>query len=231
MARITFGSIITSINGSIGGITYQTNKSGAIARLRPTNPKKPTSKQSSSIAEFSNLGNIWSTITPAQKVLWNDFAEINPKVDRFGALKILTGYNYFISLNFWVLKLGGVLLSNPPDFSVPAPSTDYTITLIGDEILLTSITGPSTVGLFYIIYGTTIVTTFGRSNFNKSRFLTTIPVNQVLPFALTPFWDNVFGLDFSAVNLSSNFNLSFMIQVVDIDKGITTAGLFKTFSN
>ena len=229
MARITFGAIITSIRGSIGGITFQTNKSGAIARLRPGNPKQPTSKQSNRIVEFSQLAFEWGQLDLLEQTDWNDFAAINPKIDRFGEQKILTGYNFFQALNSWRLKTGGSILVTPLPIPAESPVVDYFIRVdqIGIDIFfLDTKVDPD---LELIIYATGINTTLSRSNFSRAKLLGIVATSIVTPFDITALWSAAIGMDYFTQTTGVPFKISFMLQVVNKTNGNTSVGNFKTF--
>lgn len=230
MARITYTGIIASINGSIGGTTFQTNKSGAIVRLRPKSNKSYTNKQSQKNSAFAGLSFQWGKLSLAQKTLWNEFALINPKINKLGTAKNLTGYNYFQSLNFWLVTLANPILSVPPAYDLPNSITGYDIILGVGGISLSSVVGALGAEYSLAIYATTVTQTLSRSNFNKARLIKVIPSNTGLPLDLTNEWESTFGIDYSDSRNNAQFNISFMILQVRNDSGITSVGNFTTFS-
>ena len=84
MAKVTYGALVTEINGSIGGITFQTNRAGTIARIRPASFRSRTGKQNTEIANFTSLIAGFSALTLAQKQAWDTFASVHTKETKFG---------------------------------------------------------------------------------------------------------------------------------------------------
>ena len=73
MARI-LGSLVGDIRGSIGGMTYSRNVSGAYVRAR-VKPKNPQSvRQMISRYRFGAISQLWRTLMPSQKDGWEVFA-------------------------------------------------------------------------------------------------------------------------------------------------------------
>lgn len=230
MARITYGPLVTKIQGSIGGVTFQTNRSGAIARLRPSNPKAKTAKQSNAMSLFSQTASNWQPLTLAQKILWNDFAAANPKINTFGELKTLTGYSMFLSLNYWRIVKALPILTVPPAYVVPAPIVDYQMSLNPTQLLLDSVDGGVGANLVVITYASAPVVGVTKSTFNRMLFFVANPNIGSYPKDFTALWNSKTGLDYVSLRSTSQFNISAMFQVLDVDSGITSQGLFKTFS-
>jgi len=229
MARVTYGPMITNLQGSIGGVTFQSNRAGAIARLRPTNVKRRTPSQSTRISEFSQLATNWQSLSLADKILWNDYGIANPKITKFGTTKILTGYNYFISLNFWRNFLGLAVLTVPPPFVIPPPPVDFQYNLLIDQFQLESVNFPAGANFRFISYFTPPILNIGKTNFNKMRLLGTSLAPTMLPQNQTAGFNAFFGLDYLSLRDSGNWYMGIMIQTLDITSGLTSAGLFKTF--
>jgi hypothetical protein len=130
MAKILFGNIVADTRGSIGGVTYARNSSGAYARQKvsPVQPETPI--QVATRAQFEDLSKQWPQLTNAQREAWRDFAAHNPVIDRFGLPVTLNGNAMFVRLNRELRAVDPVV-----PFILTPPST-----LIVGELLLTSLT-------------------------------------------------------------------------------------------
>jgi len=121
MARIIYGSIITDIKGSIGGITFQKNASGQVARLKPRKNKTNTQKQRDQQPRLKGLQREWNLLSLTNKILWNDFGVANNKIGLDGQEKTLTGYQWFLTINENRLLFDDSILSAPPVYEIVNP--------------------------------------------------------------------------------------------------------------
>jgi len=80
MARITYG-LITDIRGSIGGLTFQKNASGAIVRLKSTRVINPSNLLANQQRLLASIVALWFTLTNDQKNAWNALAAAHPFID------------------------------------------------------------------------------------------------------------------------------------------------------
>jgi hypothetical protein len=133
MARVTYGSIITDIKGSIGGITFQRNANANIARLRFTRNKKNTQKQVTKITEFQTALSLWGTLDGTEKAAWDTFAAANTKEDKWGVVKTLSGFQYFCSINNYLQLVGVAQVTAPPVWGTPLAVADYTVAAIYND--------------------------------------------------------------------------------------------------
>ena len=133
MARIQFGALITEITGSIGGFTFQKNRSGSIVRLRPSGTKKVSEKQSVQRAKHLSFLSLWQNLTFLQKSSWNDFAVLHPKINSFGQEKVLSGLNWFESVNQNLQAIGQSIVSVPPVYALPTAPENYVFIVSATE--------------------------------------------------------------------------------------------------
>lgn len=129
MAKVYYGSQITDIVGSIGGLTFQSNNSGSIVRLRPSVSKAVTEAQQAKNIIFAEASNAWNALSESQRNLWIAFGAAHQKVDYYGSTKTLSGRNWFMGLYMNALSIGGTPLVSPPTWAVPNPvsSVNYTL--------------------------------------------------------------------------------------------------------
>ena len=122
MARVTYGSGITELAGSIGGVTYQKNASGNIAKLRSNPIVNPTPLQAGYQNNMARLVAFWPTLSQANKDAWNDLAAAHLHTTPWGEEKTLSGYQWFISINLNRLLKYTTFLNSPPVWRVyPSP--------------------------------------------------------------------------------------------------------------
>lgn len=128
MARITYGPLVTEIAGSIGGITFQRNTSGPIAKLKTNPPVNPRAKQSARQQQMAFLVSFWSTLSQVNKGLWNTFAAAHDHTTPWGETKTLSGFQWFLSVNNYRMPTYDTPVSSPPAWQVLDPPEDFTIT-------------------------------------------------------------------------------------------------------
>lgn len=122
MARVTYGSGVTKFAGSIGGVTFQKNASGQIAKLRSNPTVNPTALQAAYQTNFAQLISFWSSLSQANKDTWDAFAVANQHTTPWGDLKYLSGYQWFLSINLnRLLDSLGALSTAPAFFLYSAP--------------------------------------------------------------------------------------------------------------
>ena len=127
MARVTYGSGITEYNGSIGGITYQKNASGNIAKLRSNPAVNPTPLQSIYQTRMAYLVSFWPTLSQANKDLWDAFALLHDHTTPWADIKTLSGYQWFLSCNLKRMLYHSTPISVPPTWAVKSPPPVFTL--------------------------------------------------------------------------------------------------------
>ena len=127
MARVTYGAGVTDYKGSIGGITYQNNVSGSIARLRTRATVNPTAQQASYQNRLAYLVSLWPTISQVQKDAWDTFAAANNHTTPWGDIKTLSGYQWFLSCNLRRMLYHATAITVVPVWAIQAPPDAFTI--------------------------------------------------------------------------------------------------------
>lgn len=127
MARIIYTGIVTSINGSIAGTTFQRSAYGHTIKKKPTivNPNRPNQQQAK--AAMQAISGAWITLTPAVRSAWAAYALAFPVPSRLNPSAILSGHALFNRINFIRVASGNTVLTASPTMvadSIPGPSID-----------------------------------------------------------------------------------------------------------
>lgn len=225
MARVQFAAPITVIKGSIGGWTFHKNRSGNIIRLRGQASKQSTTKQTAAhelhqafLQQFQKLG------LPS-KQLWDTFALTFPKDNKFGEEKILTGQNWFESVNQNRVLVQESILEIPPDHLIPVGVPATTLTIDETAIKLDVATGTDLTDIAFIIRTTfphTRTTTSVRSALRLTKIITTATSGII---DLTTDWETTHGLQYPPSTTAACFTITVMIQTLQKESGITSPGL------
>jgi hypothetical protein len=129
MGKLLYGSQITDIVGSIGGLTFQHSSAGQICRAKPFNSTSMSQAQIERTVYFAQAVAAFKSLSTTQKSLWKSFAAAHPKVNYYGETKILTAQNWFTSLFLNARTVDQSPLLVPPTYVVPTlpsiPTSSY----------------------------------------------------------------------------------------------------------
>ncbi len=227
MARIIYGSIITDIKGSIGGITFQKNGSGTIARLKPRKTKTNTQKQRDQQPRLKEVQRNWNELSLTNKILWNDFASTNKKIGLDGNEKVLTGYQWFITINENRLLFEDSILEVPPVYEIvnPINSISFQWTQTYLRFLLNPSLGGDTVKM--LLYASFIQNSASKFNFNKARLVrifsgSAFDIIHIAENIGTEFWNEYFNSNFPPSLGNKSFYLFGYIRFVGLNSGISS---------
>jgi len=125
MARIKVASPISGIRGTLGGIVFSQNGSGTYARgwARPGLQRRPL--QSFERGLWSNMGVGWRSLSSAQRAGWNTYgaAVAQEKMDPFGDAYYANGWNWFVTINTHLVRMGRSPIAAAPTGATPAIPT------------------------------------------------------------------------------------------------------------
>ncbi len=227
MARIIYGSLVTDIKGSIGGITFQKNGSGQIARLKPRKNQTNTQKQRDQQPRLKQIQREWNLLTLANKLLWIDFASANKKIGLDGQNKTLTGYQWFLSINQNRLLFDDPILSVPPVYEIVNPATS--VNFLWNFISLNLQVLPTTdnINFHYIGYCSFIVNSVSKFDFNKTRLISKQIVSK--GFVLLnwvdggfPLWSDYYDTAFPPNLGNKSFYLVGSVRIISKVSGISS---------
>jgi hypothetical protein len=154
MARVTYGALVTDLAGSIGGITFQQNPSGAIARSRPYTPVNPSIQQSDRQLALIRLVAKWGSLSLAYKDQWNALAAAHNKVNDWGNEVKVSGYQWFISYNLNAFTQGQGPWDYPDTYQLVDPVPAFTLDADASDLWIDFGTPVDFPGTYAGIYAT-----------------------------------------------------------------------------
>ncbi len=227
MARIIYGPIITDIKGSIGGMTFQKNGSGTIARLKPRKTKTNTQKQRDQQPRLKQVQAAWNLLTLINKVLWNDFAAINNKIGLDGQEKKLTGYQWFLTINENRLLISQPILSAPPIYEIVNPILG--IYLSWNQNILDASYNETFPGDKYglLFYASFVLNSASKFDFNKTRLVRKAPIatdgtRAFLRVSDPTWWIPYYNETFPPNLGTKSFYLAVYIRFISKSSGISS---------
>ncbi len=100
-----FPLLLTSMSGSVGGLTFSHNRGGSYVRDRAVPTQPNTAFQAIVKGAFGTLSTAWSaSVTAIQRTAWELYADNTPLVDKLGQSFIPTGLNMYIRGNTGLLQ-------------------------------------------------------------------------------------------------------------------------------
>jgi hypothetical protein len=187
MASILPSGIITDIRGSLGNAVFSKAHSGHTLReyVKPFDAK--TDQQVRQRTLFKRVSSGFSALTAAQVAGWNQLAAGISRPNKFGKMKPLTGFEYYMELCALRLTCGLALPTDPVPL-VQYPAITITIT---DDV------GTNTMNLTasraladteYIILKCSPYYPSGRTRVNKNNVSTfkVLGSTDTLPYNIWP---------------------------------------------
>lgn len=227
MARIIYGSIITDIKGSIGGITFQKNGSGTIARLKPRKTKTNTQKQRDQQPRLKEVQRNWNELSLTNKILWNDFASVNKKIGLDGNEKVLTGYQWFITINENRLLFEDSILEVPPIYEIVNPIDSINFQIAAGSLYLFFNIG-DIPGFTKVLWNVSFIeNSISKFDFNKTRLIKAAHVQDSEGLMVNiinngGFWSDYFKSVFPPNLGNKSFYLSGYCRFIGINSGISS---------
>ncbi len=230
MARVQFGVIVTDITGSIGGVTFQRNRSGNIVRVRPSGKRKTTVKQQQSQSLQNKFLKAWQNLSFTEKTDWNDYADLFTKETPFGQTKTLTGLNWYTTTNRNRELFGQARIDVPPTHTLPSSVPAYTleIDLTSIKITFSSPFTPANSGL--LIRSTSPfkrVTTSIASSLRENTILSPATYTTI---DITADWEATHGIPWPPSSSVECLGIGVMVQTVEITSGIQSVGEIRNTS-
>ena len=112
------------MSGSAKGVTAAKNKGRKFIKNRGYGGRIGTSDQAKNKGVMKMITTSWKGLTNEQILAWNKLALSQEAKSVMGTKAKISGLNLFQRLNFWVVKLGGNIMTMPPTLSgVETPST------------------------------------------------------------------------------------------------------------
>jgi len=153
MAKIILSGLIQDMNGSSGATTFGKWKGIHWMRLKAASISNPmTLAQSKVRGALSDSSRSWWALTPAQRDLWNEYADKKGSAqdsdnqEGYGGLipkpgKLLSGFNAYIGVNQVLTSIGVARVLQPPIANGPNACVLDTVKFIaGPKLSIKAIT-------------------------------------------------------------------------------------------
>jgi len=99
MARIIYTGLVTSINGSIAGTTFQRSAYGHTVKKKPNIVNPNRAKQTARKQGMQEVAQAWRTLSPAVRAAWSAYSLAFPVASRLNPSSFLSGHALFLRTN------------------------------------------------------------------------------------------------------------------------------------
>lgn len=224
MARVNYGGGIANFRGSIGGNTFHNSPAGSICRTRAA--RKPTSTPAMSIvhADTYELTRQWREMTFNTQQQWNAFAAAHNRVDPWGKSTVLSGANWFTSVNSNRQLCGSAITSSPPTYTQPTPPDAQFTAARNEGITITYELHATPSDTKLVIQSTPPILGTTMAFRSQLRFTAIIVPLVDDEYDFTDEWEATFGLNMPP-STPASFHVGTMIYTVHTLSGITSPGI------
>lgn len=197
MAILKLGPLIIGIRGTMGGATFSANKSGPYVKGWAQPPLPTRVRQSAIQTTFSQIAAAWVATTQFNRDAWDTWAAgpAPPRTNSLGETILLTGFNWFQSLNGRRVMAGFSIRELAPTNPLPAAPT------ITSVLVTESGGGASTVTYpldefdgFFAYYTVSMNTQPSGVSFNRPNYFPFIETAfGATSFAITSHLESIYG--------------------------------------
>lgn len=115
MAKVMTGPMVAEIRGKCGDVVFSRNRGGMFSRAYGVRVKPWSTNQTNIRDSLHIIGPRWNTtLTDAQRLAWNAFAQNLTKNDQLTQAAPLSGQNWWMRLNFANWWNGTGFVDDPP---------------------------------------------------------------------------------------------------------------------
>lgn len=223
MARVTYGALITELTGSIGGITFQRNSSGNIARLKPNMPVNSSVNQQVQQNYLSQLISAWSNLSAANKTSWEVFAAAHDHINEFGETKVLNGFQWFLSCNLNLLLTSQATISAAPGWTAITSLANFALVTDAANFDLDWTPSIDITGYRLLVYATPPVRQ-SSMKLRRSTFLIRIYDGGVIDtLAIETQYASVFNVVWADLFNSANCNIIIRVKIIQEGTGLSSS--------
>jgi len=101
MARIIYSAIVSTINGSIGGTTFQRNAFGSTVKKKSHQVRKLTPNQQEVKGALVYMSTKWGALSNADRATWVSYATNYPQYTRLNPDSAINGRSVFMKRNMF----------------------------------------------------------------------------------------------------------------------------------
>lgn len=224
MARVIYSAEINELKGSVGGTTFQRNKSGTISKLKSHLTYNPSSGQLISRSVLASLTRLWHSLSMSNQLSWNSFAAAHTKYSYWNVEKNLSGFNWFVHVNSNRLACGQSYSATPPSYATPLFCPTFFTLINNDGIGFSFDSFPERDSYYLFVFATPPIRQVNLQSRRSLRLIAVIDPDNLTIYDLTSAYEVAFNLSWPPASVSNSFNV--LLAISCIDKNTFIAGQF-----
>lgn len=222
MARVTYGAFITELTGSIGGITFQRNSSGTIARAKPNMIVNPSANQSVQQNFLARLVAAWPSLSGANKTSWSNFAAAHDHVNEWNEIKVLNGFQWFLSCNLNLLVCGLATINTAPAWTVLAPIQQFDLVADENAIALTWENMNDFTGFRLLTYATPPIRQSSMKLRRSTWFLEALLTGELNFYSIEDLYSEVLNVWWPDIWAAADCTIIIRCKIVEEGTGLAS---------
>lgn len=231
MARVQYSNIVNEITGSVGGLTFHRNTSGPLIKLKPLAKRKGVLSVNPVLVDLSLLAGIWNALSLSNRVLWNNYALTYTFYNRYGAVKVLTGYNLFVGVNSVRQMLAKPIISIPGAYVMPAMPINPALSITHASILLSFDSTPIDGDTYFIVFASPPNRLSFSKQRNQLRYCGSFLPAGAINFDMTVSYETLYDITWPLAADDESFKITVAVCAVNEPSGIQSIYSFATSSN
>lgn len=192
---VKLSGLVTSVAGSIGGLTLQRSPDGTVGRSKPLPIRRSSTWSASARQRLKSVNEAWSTLEPSKRAGWNAFAGTVSWFNRFGDPVAGSGYKAFRKCNMASHVSASAdeqraLFTEPPVSTASAlPALlEFVYDLSEDKLFLTSSDAETDANTGLWLFASQPFPQGRSVNYRPMPFLTGTQPEKPLPLSLNSFY-------------------------------------------
>ena len=171
MARIKYSALVTAINGTSGGTTFQRNLYGNTLKNKPAMNIPRTSYQNQMKVIMQTVAGRWRNLTNAQRQSWVNYVNTYPTPTRLNADAYLNAFNFFMKYNELRARAGQPVLETVSLTQNGISITDVGMSFDGLDYYHEFAPGLISPNWYIIVFISQRIQGFTTPKTNRTRFI------------------------------------------------------------
>lgn len=124
MAIAKTSGLVAAVSGSVGGVTFSQARSAQVIGQKGRRTRARTALELQATRNKAGQPQAWRDLSDFERSQWNDLALSQPRPNRFGVHRPITGYQLFMFVN---QPVSATIPSQPPPIPYQAGTADTTL--------------------------------------------------------------------------------------------------------
>jgi len=220
MAIVVLGSLVSSIRGSIAGISFVNSRQGIVVKSRVYQIRSGTNRQYLNRQNLQSLIKNYREISAANKTLWATYADTYTKTNMFGESRVLSGINWYVSINWFRLICSQSEESSPPAFRLPGSLPTWNVEKNGANLEITLGVFSPSADEKLLVYLTKPLNKGVNSANKYYRYVSIEVLASGAVYNMNSEFNALVGYSFNSAAINGEFNLGVGLRLVNELSGI-----------